>query len=420
MRLFPRLPYHPSVSNTFLLLSIVTLSVALVGCGGPSIRYQDQSVTYEKIPRKRPAGATTFAIEAQGEGSVPSEKFAIRGMQPAADKPDLVVRLKPGKASWDEVPNISTNERLDYGGIPGPDGKEVDGTNNKYYSKAGYTEQVASNPIVTITHIGTGKLTVPYIVEIIDTRSGATVEVKDLTQSPSVILGRAPESSFLSYSASIETGSTERSVTNVDDGSNVYQDVRQLARGVVTLRAAKQGAAAFAEAARNGRTPAKDLMMSRWNPTCAVRANYVQISAENALAAWLENDYAGGPTEFHFTFGDLDGEPSFPAIRARFDQLLSSATAGRESLAQGIVTDLGAIVANTQLDLRPRAVASYDCAVVYVVIGNLDKARGAAQAAKILNAQEGDGFFGSSGKDLTDRITALIAHITDRRSRLPR
>jgi hypothetical protein len=230
-------------------------------------------------------------------------------------------------------------------------------------------------------------------------------------------LGIEPKSSIFTYSVSAEAGSNQASVTNIDDGNSVYQDTQQLANGVVLLRAAKQGAATYVDAVKNSRTPAKDLMMSRWNPTCAVRAENARRSVFFGISSWLENEYSGGPTEYKFAFGALDGEPSFPSIISRFDQLLASATEGRELLAQNLVADLNAIVANPQLDLRPRAVASYDCAVVYLVIGNLEKAHAAALAALALNEKETDGFFGSSGKDLAAQIKALSSHINDRRSR---
>lgn len=159
--------------------------------------------------------------------------------------------------------------------------------------------------------------------------------------------------------------------------------------------------------ATNGRARLQAKLAELSEAEVAAKLRVAVLERVNAI---LDRDLASGPRTVKASFAVVEDDKRFDAAQKAIAGQGSDRFTAAASALEGVSADA------TQPP-RVRAAAAYDVALCRIGAGELDAAAQEIARSKALNAQEGDGWFGSTGKDLGKKLDALETFVKELQQR---
>ena len=398
----------PSIITLKCCLPVIAIStIALLsGCGGP--RIESKTLTYEMIPTKRPAGATTYRIEA-GKTQVP---LNIPGMTAKSDA-DIVIEVEPMsiQSTW-----TARSNQIIY---------EAEGYNDQHkpimlcreWGTVGLKSPAKAVPTVALIALWKqGGFTQDYQI-IIKNRAGDVID-KDTIQAGTAMTFGMPtgEAKSISIIGSSNYATTKGGVMSSLSGQSSAQVVQNSAQDAMQA-IPYHHAQVWAQGQQTtsvGQPVVAEKSVLDWfkqmsdTPSEKLEADFaaqklilekqaeepIKASATDKINSMLTAKLGSGKTSRSLKLAIYEDDGAF--------QLFSQAiqTGDRNALA---TAQLQMETLSNQADIKPlkKAVAHYALAQIALGLGNTEKAQQLArQAADEALALRG-GLIGPGNDDFT-------------------
>jgi hypothetical protein len=416
-----------ATTHSSLAIAVAT-ALLLSGCGSAGVRYTAPlTEQYEQIPLLRPAAAKTFSVVIKGKELV-GEALVIEGMTRVTDGGDLQVVV-------DYQGTTATAGALRSGYVcvandtTTADGKSIDLTMAKNYQSMGFNESIIRAPLhLVVSYWYDGSLAGGGSLQVLKA-DGAVISSTDLTYMRTLRVGKPLEKSypfqemmpvasasgsFGQDSGSGQSDAASRTAQGYLDGAFVdYQFVRR--NDYLPRSAVEKSMKAMSQTPDS---PGKKAALAAWEQAASAGANDVRNTISKAQDH-LTQQYASGPRKFLLPIAEIKDNAAFAQANATIRALEAVPAAERGSKGNEALTQLEAVHAALKPeDIRARAAILYDRAVVQYLLGDFAAVEKSLLAARAENAKENDGFFSSSGKELSAKIDVLEHSAQDRAKRL--
>lgn len=359
-------------------LAVCLLALAPLAASAESIRYQPVVLNYVLKPRMPvPAGAATYSIQ----GAVPLELVADRvvvgGLTRVPTNGDVQLSLSGSAPQVGPARHQSFDSEV-----------HVVVQNRSVPPQYRMTVRWATVPVAqkaTLT-VSAGNVRREYDV-------GAEV-LHDVGPKPETSSGFFQVSGSQWTLMQSEPAATAEAAVNRAKwvGENFCADVATLAGWPQLQTSDGRGMACV-----------KAKIPEASSPSSLERLRTKVVERTNAV---LEQEIASGQRRITRHIPIVEGD-------SRFEQALQALRGAADDRYQTAAVALRPAVADPSVSPRVRAAALYGMALCQLGQQDLAAANASLAMSKETNAQESDGFFGSSGKDLARQIDALQKLVTE-------
>ena len=417
-------------------MGVVALALTAVGCGGASVRYAPPAdEKYDQLPLMRPKSAETFAVVTTGK-PLTNTQISIEGMRKvdAGAPSDMTVTIDYQGTDLIADGPVHSGYVCVSAPVTGPDGQQIDGSMAKYYQPLGFNEPITRGPlhlIVGYWQNGTLTRNGSFTVKSAD---GKALSNGPLGASGAVLVGKVLHEqypfrqvmSIASASGGVGSGvhaqgPHDAAASAADDYmANAYVDYTYVSTSNYIPQSKVE--AAMAQMASKQGSPGRTSLATAWNQEVQ-NASQSTTGVLGAVQAHLNANYASGPRTIKLLFAEVDGEhPAASGVTQAgtiVSALMAQPVAQRSAQAQQAIQLLESAKSQTKPEeIRLRAALSYDIGLVKYLAGDFTAAAQTLDAATTENAQEKDGMFGSSGRELAGVIQPVLASAKDRALRL--
>lgn len=392
--------------TTRLMASTLVLSVAaLAGCGGPSARITPASLSYHQAPLKRASQESTYTVTTEGPGTVDVSAIAIEGMTRTDSNPSVIIKIKTGQ----EV--VSQPRLMSVGSFMGADpGNQPNGA-----------PPIVAGPVVIMaSRWATGTIGRKMTASAVD-GGGKVVATYELSFSRQLEVGR-PKTDWIAdggYRTVVSFSGSNGSAVESHARDNLGQteaDLR-IVGGTMTVADAKAGASSLA---LTRGTQACTNAVTNWSAVAQAKVQQLGADQVQDLVNQLDRDFATGQRKLAIALVEIADEPTALTLMKDLEALRSAPANERQERGNKLFPVLSALASNKAYSGRVRAAALYDEALVHVLCDRHAESLPMLQQASLANAEETDGLFDHSGKELGGHIDRLRAHAEDMLARVKR
>lgn len=416
------------MSRHYLFITSLAVASVLSGCGSASVRYATPvQERYEQQALLRPRAAKTFAVTSANPG-FPTDRVAVEGMQRVdMTAADLVITVD-FKGTSVAPGDLKSAYVCVSGPTLGADGKSIDGSMGKYYQPLGFNEPIVQAPLHLVvlhwmdcTQVDTGS----YQVQ----GGGKMLSQGDLTAQTSFRVGKPLDrtASFREMmtvaSAGVAVGNDARVQGPADAAATTASNYLQDAFGDYKYIGSRgylvksKVELAMKQMASDPNSPARKALIQKVDEAVKARTSD-PASVLAKLQEHLTANYASGPRAIGIEIAQVEGNPAVQEATAKITALIAMPTVQRQVEVDGIIK----LLSQGRESLRPEdvracAACHYNEAIVHYLIGDFVAAQRSLQRARLENQKETDGMFGSTGKQLGQKIERLAVSAADRARR---
>jgi hypothetical protein len=362
------------------VLAVLSPPVALAG----DPKYSTVSFTYMQQPRlPLPASASTFSVQGADALGVDPGLILVRGLERTPSGGDLQLQLS-GSAPTAGQPTFTSFKStifLSKNNKPAPPAYDV-------------IVHWASLPFQMPAHLTAS--------------TGGTTKKYDVGSKLAFDIGPKPEKTSSGMFQSSGSSWTLMESEPNSAPETVIDRVKWLVDNMCSDVNTVNGPAIKVT---NGRARLKEKLKAATSPEQveAVRQKLIANTVAQVNAV-LERNLGRGERKLEVAFALVEDEKRFDQALAAFRTTAPDRFAAAATALQPVVDDEGG-------KARVRAAAAFDVAVSRLAAGELDAAAQAVARSRDLNAKEGDGWFGSSAKDLGKQLDRLEVIVKDRQAR---